>query len=66
MAKTPTYPQCKIERSPETYTKNCAGCTKYHKQRAYDNKPGKYLEEAIPYRPLKFTPWNMKAWESVV
>lgn len=44
MAKTPTCPQCKIERSPETYTKNCEGCTKYHKQRAYDNKPNKYLE----------------------
>lgn len=24
------------------------------------------LEEAIPYRPLKFTPWNMKAWANVV
>lgn len=44
MAKTPTCPQCKIERSPETYTTNCVGCTKYHKQRAYDNKPNKYLE----------------------
>lgn len=44
MAKTHTCPQCKIVRSPETYTTNCEGCTKYHKQHAYSSNPNKYLE----------------------
>lgn len=44
MAKTHTCPQCKIVRSPETYTTNCEGCAKYHKQHAYSSNPNKYLE----------------------
>lgn len=44
MAKKHTCAKCGIERSYDAYTANCEACTNYHKQRAYDNFPNKYLE----------------------
>lgn len=44
MAKKHTCAKCGIERSYDAYTANCEACTSYHKQRAYDNFPNKYLE----------------------